>query len=302
MFSPLAIQATTYRAAQAQAMKRIVVSENVSLVPRYKLDKKVKTAKTTEESRDGMLVMLQPTTEKETGEMLMTAGKHETSRASEKDQIPRQRVPAPPPHVLQSRRAAHFANVLTASIFCTNNSQQFRNFTVEGQEQWIALLESYKDVRYRKFTPAYEEVPDILERLRAAISGRCSSSKSNNEKHVKQSQDTVNSPSSSTAALPQRRPLVNVNSHKPKLPSDVTSPPQATQAFRYPESMKHLPRLTPRSFRQQICDQGLEGVFVEFVPFASLAESNPVKRYKEHLEKHGMADFVEWVAPGSGWH
>ncbi|KAH0355916.1 putative monocarboxylate transporter, partial [Aureobasidium melanogenum] len=194
--------------------------------------------------------------------------------------------PAPPPHVLRSRRATYLANVLTASVLCINDSQHFCNFTVESREQWIALLESYKDVRYRKFTPAYEKVPDILERLRAIKSGRCPNS---------------NKPDSTTAS-PRRHPLANVNSHKLKLPSDsVTSLPQPTQAFRYPASMKHLPRLTPHSFRQHVRCQGLEGVFVEFVPFASLADSNPVTRYKEHLEKHGMADYVELVIPGSGW-
>ncbi|KAG9842406.1 putative monocarboxylate transporter, partial [Aureobasidium melanogenum] len=270
MFSPLATQATTNCTAQAQAMKRIVVGENVSLVPRYKFNKKVESVKTTKEPGDD---------------------KNGNFHASQKDSIPRQRVPAPPPHVLRSRRATYLANVLTASVFCTNDSQHSCNFTVESQEQWIALLESYKDVKYRKFTPAYTKVPDILEKLRAIKSGRCSSSKYNKEKRVKRSQDIADSKPNSTTASPQRHPLANVNPHKSKLPSEVmTSLPQSTQAFRYPESMKYLPRLTPHSFRQHIRDQGLEGVFVEFVPFASLADSNPVKRYKEQLEKHGMAD------------
>ncbi|KAG9697509.1 hypothetical protein KCU95_g3630, partial [Aureobasidium melanogenum] len=165
---PLAFQATTNCAAQAQAMERIVVGENVSRVPRYKLDKKAKTVKTTKEPGDGMLSLLKKISAgKDTGEVLMTAGKNGNLHASQKDQIPRQRVPAPPPHVLISRRETYIANVLTASISCTNDSQHFHEFTVESQEQWIALLESYKDVGFRKFTPAYEEVPDILERLRA---------------------------------------------------------------------------------------------------------------------------------------
>ncbi|KAH0401762.1 putative monocarboxylate transporter, partial [Aureobasidium melanogenum] len=288
------IQATKNCAAQAQAMERIVVGENVSLVPRYKLDKKVKAVKTRKEPADGMLILLRTSAGKDMVKVLMIAGKSGNLPAPQKDSIPRQRVPAPPPHVLKSRRGTYLANVLTASVFCTNDSQHFCNFTVESQEQWIALLESYKDVKYRKFTPAYEEVPDVLERLRASKSGRCS-------KSAKQSQNVADSKSSSTGTSTQRHPLANVDSHKPMLPSDdVTSVPQPTQAFHYPESMKHLPRLTPQSFRQHIRDQGLEGVFVEFVPFASLADSNPVKRYKKHLEKHGMADYVEWVVPGSG--
>ncbi|KAG9841391.1 hypothetical protein KCU98_g8857, partial [Aureobasidium melanogenum] len=193
-FPPLAFQATTNCAAQAQAMERIVVGENVSRVPRYKLDKKAKTVKTTKEPGD--------------------------------------------------------------------------------------------------------EVPDILERLRAIKSGRCSSSKHNKEKRVKQSQNIADSKSSSTDASAQCRLLAKFDSHKPMLPSDdVTLLPQPTQAFRYPESMEHLPRLTPHSFRQHIRNQGLEGVFVEFVPFANLSASNPIKRHKEHLEKHGIADCVEWVVP-----
>lgn len=223
-----------------------------------------------------MLILLRTSAGKDMVKVLMIAGKSGNLHAPQKDSIPRQRVPAPPPHVLKSRRGTYLANVLTASVFCTNDSQHFCNFTVESQEQWIALLESHKDVRYREFTPAYEEAPDVLERLRTIIS-------------------------SSTGTSTQRHPLANVDSHKPILPSDdVTSVPQPTQAFHYPESMKHLARLTPHSFRQQIRDQGLEGVFVEFVPFASLADSNPVKRYKEHLEKHGMADYVEWVVLRSG--
>lgn len=233
--------------------------------------------------------------------MLITAGKNGNLNASQKDRIPRQRVPAPPPHVLKSRRETYFANVLTASIFCIDDSQHFCNFAVESQEQWIALLESYKDVRYRKFTPAYEEVPGILEKFYAVMSGRCSSPKSKKEKRVKQSQNITNKKTSSIAASPQRHP--KVNSLKPMPPSAaVTSPSEPTQAFHYPESMKQLPRLTPQSYRQQIRNQDLEGIFVEFVPFASLAESNPAKRYKEYLEQHGMADYVEWVVPGSGWH
>ncbi|KAG9586619.1 putative monocarboxylate transporter, partial [Aureobasidium melanogenum] len=277
-FSLLAIQATTNCAAQAQAMKRIVVGENVSLVPRYKFNKKVKAVKTT----------------KEPG-----YGKNGNLHASQKDLIARQLFPAPPPHVLRSRRATYLANVLTASVFCINDSQHFCDFTVESQEQWIALLESYKGVRHRKFTPACEKVPDILERHHVIKSGRCPKSKYNKEKRAKQSQDIADSKPNSTIVSPQRHPLANVNSHEPMLPSDdVRSVLQPMQAFRYPESMKHLPRLTPDSFRQHIRDQGPEGVFVEFVPFASLAESNPVKRYKENLERHGMADYVEW---GSGW-
>ncbi|KEQ61980.1 uncharacterized protein M437DRAFT_85410 [Aureobasidium melanogenum CBS 110374] len=282
MFSPLAIQTITRCAAQAQAMERVVVGENVSLVPRHKLDKKVKTAKTTKGSKDG---------------------KNENLCATQKDQTLRQQVPAPPLHVLTSRRATYFANVLTASIFCINNSQHFCNFTVESQEQWTALLESYKDVRYRKFTPAYEEVPDILERLRTIKFVHCSSANSNEEKHVEQSHNIANSNSIPSVASTQRRAKAKVNSHQTMPPpADVTLPSEPTQAFRRPESMKQLPRLTPQSFRQQIRNQGLEGIFVEFVPFASLAESNPAKRYKEHLEQHGMAGYVEWVVPGSGWH
>ncbi|KAH0261378.1 hypothetical protein KCU91_g14052, partial [Aureobasidium melanogenum] len=244
---------------QAQAMKRIVVGENVSLVPRYKFNKKVKAVKTT----------------KEPG-----YGKNGNLHASQKDLIARQLFPAPP-HVLRSRRATYLANVLTASVFCINDSQHFCDFTVESQEQWIALLESYKG------------------RLHVIKSGRCPKSKYNREKRAKQSQDIADSKPNSTIVSPQRHPLANVNSHEPMLPSDdVRSVLQPVQAFRYPESMKHLPRLTPDSFRQHIRDQGPEGVFVEFVPFASLAESNPVKRYKENLERHGMADYVEW---GSGW-
>ncbi|KAG9691366.1 putative monocarboxylate transporter, partial [Aureobasidium melanogenum] len=300
MFSPLAIQTITYRAAQVQAMKRIVISENVSIAPKYKLDK-VKAVMTTKKPEDSMLISPKTSVGRDTVEVLIIAGKNGNLHASQKDRILRQQVPAPPPHVLKSRRETYFANVLTASIFCIDDSQHFCNFTVESQEQWIALLESYKDVRYRKFTPAYEEVLGILERLYAVMSGRCSSPRSLKEKRVKQSQNITDKKSSSIAASPQRHP--KVNSPKPTPPSaDVASPSEPTQAFRYPESMKQLPRLTPQSFRQHIRNQGLEGTFVEFVPFASLAESNPAKRYKEYLEQHGMADYVEWVVPGSGWH
>ncbi|KAH0365148.1 putative monocarboxylate transporter, partial [Aureobasidium melanogenum] len=171
MFLPLAIQTITHCAAQAQAMKRIVISENVSIVPKHKLDK-VKNVKSTKKPEGGMLISLETGAGKDTIEVLTTAGKNENLRANQNNQTLRQRVPAPPPHALKSRRATYFANVLTASVFCVNNSQHFCNFTVKSEKQWIALLESYKDVRYRKFTPAYEEVAGTLGRLYASMSGR----------------------------------------------------------------------------------------------------------------------------------
>lgn len=163
-----------------------------------------------------MLMLLRTSAGKDMVKVLMVAGKSGNLHAPQKDSIPRQRVPAPPPHVLKSRRGTNLANVLTASVFCTNDLQHFCNCTVESQEQWIALLKSYKDVRYRKFTPAYEEVPDILERLCAIKSGRCSSSQQK-EKRAKQSQDIADSKSNSTTASPQRRSVVDVNSQKAKL-------------------------------------------------------------------------------------
>ncbi|KAG9656800.1 hypothetical protein KCU64_g5624, partial [Aureobasidium melanogenum] len=149
-------------------MKRIVVGENVSLVPRYKFNKKVKAVKTT----------------KEPG-----YGKNGNLHASQKDLIARQLFPALPPRVLRSRRATYLANVLTASVFCINDSQHFCDLTVESQEQWTALLESYK-LKYNK------------------------------EKRAKQSQDIADSKLNSTTASPRRHPLADVNSHKLKLPSD----------------------------------------------------------------------------------
>ena len=77
-------------------------------------------------------------------------------------------------------------------------------------------------------------------------------------------------------------------------PSDhVTQFPQTRQPLQYPDKAKRLPRLTPLSFRQRVREAGLEGVLCEFVPLASLANSNPGKESKEHLKKFGMAHTVE---------
>lgn len=74
-------------------------------------------------------------------------------------------TPAPPPHVLGSSRDEYIANIFTACGFSHNDSQHFRNLTVESQEQWIGLLESYQNKKFREFTPGYEELPEILEKL-----------------------------------------------------------------------------------------------------------------------------------------
>jgi hypothetical protein len=53
--------------------------------------------------------------------------------------------------------------------------------------------------------------------------------------------------------------------------------------------MKHLPRLTSQSSRQQMRDQGLDGIFVEFVHSPALSTevmSSDVKK------KQGMARSV----------
>jgi hypothetical protein len=169
---------------------------------------------------------------------------------------------------------------------------------VEGQSQWIELLEKYQDKRYQNFTPAYEEVPEILEKLRSVITGQSAGSQSK-EKRRKQSEDVTNSRISSTVLRTEKQSCHREEPRRPKQPSDhVMSLPKSRQAFQYPDSMKHLPRLTFQSFRQQIRDQKLEGVFVESVPLASLADKYPGQRFKEQLEKHGMADYVKWGRVG----
>jgi hypothetical protein len=201
--------------------------------------------------------------------------------------------------VLRSSRDTYYANVLTACGFSHNDSQHFRTFTLESQTQWIELLDTYQDKRYRNLTPAYEEVPEILEKLRSVMSS-CHPGSQSKEKRSEQSEDVINSKLSSSVLRTQSQPCYREESRRTKQPSDhVTSLPKSRQAFQYPDSMKHLPRLTFQSFRQQIRDQRLEGVFVGFVPLASLADRKPGQRYKEQLEKHGMGDYVKWGVPGS---
>jgi hypothetical protein len=169
---------------------------------------------------------------------------------------------------------------------------------VESQSQWIELLEKYQDKRYKNFTPAYEEVPEILEKLRSVITGQSAGSQ-NKEKRRKQSEDVTNSRMASPGLRTEKQPYHREESCRTRQPSDhVTSFPKSRQAFQYPDSMKNLPRLTFQAFRQQIRDQGFEGVFVEFVPLASLADKHPGQRFKEQLEKHGMADYVKWGRVG----
>lgn len=222
----------------------------------------------------------------------MVAGRGGNMHVCQKDRIPRQRVPAPPPHALSNSRETYLANILTASVFCANDLQRFRKFTVESQKQWMALLESYQDIKYREFTPGYEEVPEILEKLRAVLSDRYASSQPS-KKRAKQPQKNVHSKFALPVTSTHSRPYASVNSKTMLPPDDMMPQTQTKPAFQHPESMRYLPRSTPQSFRKQIRDQGFEGVFVEFSTLASLATDNPIKRYKEHLERHCMADFVE---------
>lgn len=208
---------------------------------------------------------------------------HHSQFQGSRDQ--RQRNPAPPPHVLGSSRDRYIANIFTACGFSHNDSQHFRNFTVESQEQWIALLESYKDKEFRVFTPGYEELPEILERLRAAMSSHQSGSRKSQSQTI-----------TSTLRPTQSQPRSSDKSHRTtQPPEDVTPLPQTRQPLQYPDSTKHLPRLTPLTLRQRVREAGLEGVLCDFVPLASLANRDPCKELKERLEKAGMANYVEFV-------
>jgi len=208
----------------------------------------------------------------------------------------RQRIPAPPPHVLGSSRDNYIANIFTACGFSHNDSQHFRDFTVESQEQWIGLLESYRTLRFRKFTPGYEELPEILENLRAVMSSHQSGSQRKGNRET-QSQDNTDHNLNSTFLSIQHQPRGSDRPRKTKQPSDhVTQLPQLRQPLQYPDNAKRLPRLTPLSFRQRVREAGLEGVLCEFVPLASLANSNPGKRLKEHLEKLGLAHTIEFIS------
>lgn len=174
----------------------------------------------------------------------------------QKYRIPRQRVPASPPHALSNSRETYLANILTASVFCANDLQRFRKFTMESQKQWIALLESYQDIKYRDFTPGYEEVPDILEKLRAVISDRYASSQPS-KKPANQPQKDVDSKSVPTVTSSHRRPYASVNSKTMLPPDGMMLHTQAMPGFQYPENLRHLPRLTLQPFREQITIRGL---------------------------------------------
>jgi len=188
----------------------------------------------------------------------------------------RQRTSAPPRHVIKSNRETYTTNILTASNFSHNNSQHFLNFTIESQNQWIKLLESYKDKKYQSSTPGYEEVAEILEKL-------CAVMLSQSRKKCREQTRDVSGSQFATFVRPTHRQSGESNqSSKLRQSSDHPGTlPQKIQAFRYPSSIKRLPRMTSQSFHQQIRHQGLEGVFVKFIPLASLVTCNPDKRHKE---------------------
>lgn len=207
----------------------------------------------------------------------------------------RQRIPAPPPNVLGSSRDRSIANIFTACGFSHNDSQYFRNFTVESQEQWIALLESYQNKRFRDFTPGYEELPEILEKLRAVMSSHQSGSQQK-ERPKTQLPDDTDRKLTSTSLSTQNQPRGSDRPRNTKQPSAHVIPlPQTRQPLQHPDSMKQPPRLPPLSLRQRVREAGLEGVLCEFIPLASLADRDPCKELKERLEKSGMADSVEFI-------
>ncbi|KEQ94706.1 hypothetical protein AUEXF2481DRAFT_40640 [Aureobasidium subglaciale EXF-2481] len=126
-------------------------------------------------------------------------------------------------------------------------------------------------------------------------------SKSHN---IDREQSTMISSRTFPAAFGQTKSYSATNdvsgSRKPQPTSTQPEPLHPSlKAVQYPDSMKHLPRLTPQSFRQQFRDQGLEGIFVDFVSLDSLG-GDPGNRLREHLKKSGMARYVDGVVPGDG--
>ncbi|KAI5197559.1 hypothetical protein E4T38_07921 [Aureobasidium subglaciale] len=79
--------------------------------------------------------------------------------------VPYPRRPAPSPAKPDTLKVNYTANVKTAASFVRGNSQIFRTFTDESQQEWLQLLRGYQDRRFENTGEPYLRVEGVYEKL-----------------------------------------------------------------------------------------------------------------------------------------
>ncbi|THY25782.1 hypothetical protein D6D01_04897 [Aureobasidium pullulans] len=87
------------------------------------------------------------------------------SASGNPEETPYPRSPGPSPVEPTTLKVNYTANVQTAAGFIKGRSQIFRTFTKSSQKEWVDLLHSYEDSKYKDILPFYTQVGPIVKNL-----------------------------------------------------------------------------------------------------------------------------------------